>query len=199
MFEISEIVKALYRMRSFSGLTYARSSPMRIVFALVFSWGLFVCGAHAQDAKVLSFEHIAQASQGGGGWKPAVKDLSLAVGDRFRTRQRSRATLKLTDLYTMRLKQFTTIQLTPALFQDDKSKLDLVRGAAFIFSRAKEGEIDISTPAANGAMRGTQLFVEVSADGRSKFQVLEGRVVMRNAQGELELDAGEAGEALPGQ
>ncbi len=160
---------------------------------------IFPGSAPAQDAKVLSFENIAQAARGGGGWKPAVKDLSLAVGDRFRTRQRSRATVKLTDLYTMRLKQFTTIQLTPALFEDDRSKLDLVRGAAFIFSRAEEGEIDISTPAANGAMRGTQLFVEVLADGRSKFQVLEGRVVLNNPAGNLELDAGEAGEALPGQ
>ena len=167
--------------------------------ALGLSWSFSGAGAFAQDARVLSFENIAQASQGGAGWQPAVKDLSLAVGDRFRTRQRSRATLKLTDLYTMRLKQFTTIQLTPALFEDDRSKLDLVRGAAFIFSRAKEGEIDISTPAANGAMRGTQLFVEVLANGQSKFQVLEGRVVMNNPHGKLELAAGEAGEALPGQ
>lgn len=148
---------------------------------------------------MLDVENIAQASKGGGGWKPASKDQSLAVGDRFRTRQRSRATLKLTDLYTMRLKQFTTIQLTRGLFEDDKSKLDLKGGAAFIFSREKEGEIDISTPAANGAMRGTQLYVQVSEDGLSKFQVLEGQVVMKNPQGNLVLDAGEAGEALPGQ
>jgi len=155
--------------------------------------------AIAQDARVLDFENIAQASKSGGGWKPVAKDQSLAVGDRFRTRQRSRATLKLTDLYTMRLKQFTTIQLTRGLFEDDKSKLDLKGGAAFIFSREKEGEIDISTPAANGAMRGTQLYVQVSEDGLSKFQVLEGQVVMKNPQGNLVLDAGEAGEALPGQ
>lgn len=165
---------------------------------------MFIClsclgSADGQDAKVLSVENIAQAAKAGGAWKAAEKDLALVVGDRFRTRQRSRATLKLTDLYTMRLKQFTTVQLTPALFENDKSKLDLVRGAAFIFSRAKEGEIDISTPAANGAMRGTQLFVEVSEDGLSKFQVLEGRVLMKNGSGELELEAGESGEALPGQ
>ena len=199
LFGITEIAKRFYRMQTFSRDLCGRSILRRVLFAVGLSCAISPGSAPAQDAKVLSFENIAQASQGGGGWKPAVKDLSLAVGDRFRTRQRSRATVKLTDLYTMRLKQFTTIQLTPALFEDDKSKLDLVRGAAFIFSRAKEGEIDISTPAANGAMRGTQLFVEVSEDGRSKFQVLEGRVVMKNAQGDLELEAGEAGEALPGQ
>lgn len=155
--------------------------------------------APAQDAKVLDVENIVQASKGKSGWKSATKDQSLAVGDRFRTRQRSRATLRLTDLYTMRLEQFTTVQLTPGLFEDDKSKLDLSGGAAFIFSREKTGEIDIATPAANGAMRGTQLYVQVSENGLSKFQVLEGQVVMENKQGKLVLDAGEAGEALPGQ
>ena len=186
-------------MRAFPRLLCCRSILMCRLFALslicVISSGIAI----AQDARVLSFENIAQAAKGGGGWKPAAKDLPLAVGDRFRTRQRSRATLKLTDLYTMRLKQFTTIQVTRGLFEDDKSKLDLKGGAVFIFSREKEGEIDISTPAANGAMRGTQLYVQVSENGLSKFQVLEGQVVMKNPQGNLVLDAGEAGEALPGQ
>ena len=54
----------------------------------------------AQDAKVLAVENIVQASKGGGGgWKNAAENQSLAVGDRIRTRQRSRATMKLTDLY----------------------------------------------------------------------------------------------------
>ena len=156
--------------------------------------------ARGQDAKVLAVENIAQAAKGGGSnWKAAEKDESLAVGDRFRTRQRSRATLRLTDLYTMRLEQFTTVQLTPGLFTDDKSKLDVSGGAAFIFSREKNGEIDIATPAANGAMRGTQLYVRVEENGLSKFQVLEGQVVVENPQGRIVLGAGEAGEAVPGQ
>lgn len=154
----------------------------------------------AQDAKVLAVENIVQASKGSnGGWSAAREDQSLAVGDRVRTRQRSRATMRLTDLYTMRLEQFTTIQLTKALFSDDKSRLDIKGGAAFIFSREKNGEIDITTPTANGAMRGTQLYVQVSEGGLSKFQVLEGQVVIENPQGKLVLDAGEAGEAAPGQ
>ena len=74
--------------------------------------------ASAQDARVLTVENIVQSSTGGG-WKPAGTGQSLTVGDRIRTRQRSRATLKLTDLYTMRLKQFTTVQLTRGLFEDD--------------------------------------------------------------------------------
>ena len=149
---------------------------------------------------MLEVQNIVQATKGSGGaWSPAKPEQSLAVGDRIRTRQRSRATVRLTDLYTMRLEQFTTIEIAPGLFDENKARLEVGGGAAFIFSREKSGEIDIKTPAANGAMRGTQLFVRVAADGSSRFQVLEGQVEMENARGKLLLSAGEAGEAAPGQ
>ena len=169
----------------------------RVVFLSAFGAAVgTVCG---QNAQVLEIENIVQASKGAqGAWTAAAKDQSLAVGDRVRTRQRSRATLKLTDLYTMRLEQFTTVEIAPGLFQETKPRLDVGSGAAFIFSREKGGEIDIKTPAANGAMRGTQLYVHVAANGASRFQVLEGEVELANPQGKLVLAAGEAGEAEPG-
>jgi tetratricopeptide (TPR) repeat protein/outer membrane receptor protein involved in Fe transport len=154
---------------------------------------------HSQNATILETENIVHASIGGKGWAAASADQSLAVGDRIRTRQRSRATLRLTDLYTMRLEQFTTVEIAPGLFEQGKPRLNVGAGAAFIFSREKSGEIDIKTPAANGAMRGTQLFVQVAADGSSRFQVLEGQVELANGQGKLLLEAGEAGEAAPGR
>jgi tetratricopeptide (TPR) repeat protein len=153
----------------------------------------------AQRATVVNTENIVQTAIGGKGWAAASADQNLAVGDRIRTRQRSRATLRLTDLYTMRLEQFTTVEIATGLFDEGKPRLDVGAGAAFIFSREKSGEIDIKTPAANGAMRGTQLFVQVAADGTSSFQVLEGQVELANEQGSLLLDSGEAGEATPGR
>ena len=54
-------------------------------------------------------------------------------------------------------------------------------------------------PAANAALRGTQLFAQVLPGGRSLIQVLEGTVELHNAAGRLLLAAGEAGEAAPGQ
>jgi len=156
--------------------------------------------ASAQDAKVLEVQNIVQTTKGGAGpWTAASPEQSLAIGDRIRTRQRSRATLRLTDLYTMRLEQFTTVEIASSLFEEGKPRLDLGGGAAFIFSREKSGEIDIKTPAANGAMRGTQVYVRVAADGTSSFQVLEGQVELGNPQGKLLLSAGEAGEAAPGR
>lgn len=173
---------------------------MKCRFVILWAWGIVVWPLSGQDAKVLEIENIVQSSKGAqGSWSAAAKDQSLAVGDRIRTRQRSRATVRLTDLYTMRLEQFTTVEIAPGLFTEAKPRLDVGSGAAFIFSREQGGEIDIKTPAANGAMRGTQVYVQVAADGTSRFQVLEGQVDLENKQGKLSLGAGEAGEAAPGR
>ena len=154
----------------------------------------------AQNATILEIENVVQTAAGGKSeWAKAAQKQSLAIGDRIRTRQRSRATLALTGLYTVRLDQFTTIEITPVLVGSEKPKLDLQGGAAFIFSREKEGEMDIRMPGANAALRGTQLFARVLPGGKSFIQVLEGSVEMENADGRLLLKPGEAGEAIPGQ
>jgi tetratricopeptide (TPR) repeat protein len=164
---------------------------------------LIVClsqTAWSQAAKILEIENIVQASKGTDApWTSAVKDQPLEIGEQVRTRQRSRAMIRLTDLYNARLERLTTVRITQGLVEKAKSRLDLDAGAIFIFSREKAGEIDIATPAANGALRGTQLYVEVGAGGRSFYQVIEGRVELANPQGKLMLEAGEAGEAIPGQ
>ncbi len=154
----------------------------------------------AQNATVLEVENTVQTSAGGKSeWSAAARDQTLAVSDRIRTRHRSRATVGLTGLFTVRLDQFTTVEITPGLVDAEKPKLDLLGGAAFIFSREKSGEMDVRMPAANAALRGTQLFVQVGADGKSSIQVLEGSVELNNPKGRLLLEAGEAGEAAPGQ
>jgi tetratricopeptide (TPR) repeat protein len=172
---------------------------MKRLASLLLMLPLLAMRLPAQDARVLEVENIVQTARGGDTtWQAAKKDDSLAIRDRIRTRQRSRATVKLSDLYTLRMDAFTTIEITPQVLGAGKGRLDLKGGAAFIFSREQQGEIDIHTPAANGALRGTQLLVRVSDDGRSRFQVLEGSVDLENPQGKLTLTAGEAGEAAPG-
>lgn len=170
---------------------------LSVLLVLVFSCAGVLS---AQEAKVVEIENIVQTAAGGqAAWSPAAKDQALALRDRIRTRQRSRATVRLTSLYTLRMEQLTTIEISPQLMDDSKPKLNLTEGALFIFSREQSGEIDIKTPAANGALRGTQLFVNVGAGGRAFYQALEGRVEVSNAQGQVTIAAGEAAEAIPGQ
>ena len=166
--------------------------------------GLFVSAAltvvaRSQNAIVVEIENIVQTSTGGkAAWVMATPKQSLAVADRIRTRQRSRATVALTGLYMVRLDQFTTLEITPRLVGARKPTLDLSGGAAFIFSRERHGEIDVRLPAANAALRGTQLFAQVLPGGKSRIQVLEGQVELSNAAGKIMLEPGEAGEVSPG-
>ncbi len=154
----------------------------------------------AGNATVLEIENKVQTTLSKTAvWKPAAVRQSLAVGDRIRTRQRSLATIALTGLYTVRMDQFTTIEITPGLVTFDKPRLDLSGGAAFIFSREAAGEMDVRLPAANAALRGTQLYVRVLPDGTSQIQVLEGVVNLENPHGRLTLNAGESGEAIKGR
>lgn len=152
----------------------------------------------AQEAKIVSVENKVEAAKGAGLWAAAQKEQRLAIQDRIRTLRKSRATVQLTGLYHMRMEQLTTVEISPSLLDDSKPRLDLGGGALFIFSREQSGEIDIKTPAANGALRGTQLFVKVDANGKTFYQVLEGRVEVSNPQGRVEIGAGEAAEAVVG-
>jgi tetratricopeptide (TPR) repeat protein len=162
-------------------------------------WSLAITNGLAAGATILETENIVQTTaKGSAVWKASTPQQTLGVGDRVRTRQRSRATVALTGLYTLRMDQFTTIQITPSLVDPVKPKLDLAGGAAFIFSRERAGEIDIQMPTSNAALRGTQLFVRVLPNGGSQLQVMEGSVDLSNALGKLTLGAGEAGEAMPG-
>lgn len=161
---------------------------------------LLASASRAADATVLTVEGEVQTAAGGGSnWTKAVQQQSLAVGDRIRTRQRGRATVALTGLYTLRMDKFTTVEITPGLVDAKKPTLNLGSGAAFVFSRERAGEIDVKMPAANAALRGTQLLARVLPDGKSFIQVLEGSVEMSNSKGRLTLASGEAGEAVPGQ
>lgn len=154
----------------------------------------------AQDARILEIENTVQtAARGSSSWSAASTNQALAIGDRVQTGAKSRASVRLTSLYTMRMEQLTKIVISPPPPEETNPELELSNGAAFIFSREVSGEIDIKTPAANGALRGTQLFVSVGPEGRTFFQTFEGSVEVSNSAGSLTIAAGEAAEAIPGQ
>ena len=155
--------------------------------------------ATAQDAKVVGIENRVETSLQNGPWKPARVGQTLAISDQIWTKLRSRATVQLTDLYTMRLDQLTTVKIVPQIVSGERPKLNLRGGKISIFSRAPAREIDIETPTVNATSLGTQFVVEVGKGGRTEIAVFEGTVHLANEHGRLELGAGEAGEALAGQ
>src|SRR5258708_2230293 len=129
-------------------------------------WPLIV---HAQSssavggAVVVEKENVVEAQARGLAWKSADIGLPLAIRDRLRTGEYSRAAVRFTDLSMLRVDELTTIEISPPIAAGGKQTLDVKRGGTYFFSRDKAQEIEIRTPAANGALRGTEFELRVAA------------------------------------
>src|SRR5436190_20781162 len=66
-------------------------------------------------ALVVEMEKIVEAQVRGGVWKPAKIGMELGTDDRLRTGEFSRALMRLSDLTTMRLDEFTTTEISQAV------------------------------------------------------------------------------------
>ena len=150
-------------------------------------------------AQIIEKVNVVDARLKGLAWKPATVGTELTTGERLRTGEFSRAALRFTDLSVLRVDELTDMEILPPLRAGGKGTPDVKRGGMYFFSREKGGEMQIRTPAANGALRGTEIAVQVAADGRTTMTVLEGEVEMSNAQGSVLLKNGEQGEATAGR
>jgi len=145
----------------------------------------------AANASLLSKENVVDVASGGGSWTSATVGQTLALHNRLRTGEDSRAAVRMTDLSVLRIDELTTIELTPPASTTDKPSLSVKEGTTYFFSREKSREIRIETPAANGAMRGTEFVVAVAASGSTTVTMLDGEVELSNAQGSLVVGSGE--------
>src|SRR5436190_11659888 len=153
--------------------------------------------AHAQtsesagSASLLSKENVVDAASGGGSWASATVGQALAIHDRLRTGEDSRAAVRMTDLSVLRIDELTNIEIMPPPTTNDKPSLNVKEGTTYFFSREKSREIRVETPAANGAMRGTEFVVAVAANGSTTVTMLDGELALFNAQGSLGVTSGE--------
>lgn len=150
---------------------------------------------------MVEVERIVSIERPGAKAAPAKNDDPLAVRDILRTGLKSRATVRLNEREQLRVGQTTDLQLLGLQVpggQGEPREISLKRGVVYIFSREPEQRVNIKTLAGNGALRGTQLIVEVRGN-RALFALLEGEVDLSNAKGKLTLGPGEFGEMRPGQ
>src|SRR5712672_517535 len=69
------------------------------------------------------------ARKGSTAWNPAEINGKLQLGDRLRTGSRSRATLRWSELSTVRVSELTSMEIQPPAKPGDKPQLDLRSGA----------------------------------------------------------------------
>src|ERR1043165_2167928 len=173
--------------------------------AVVMAWGLTSTPAQAAEAAgsgcvlVEKEGKVEVARKGTTTFKAVAVGAALQNGDQLQTGSRSRATLRWSDLSVMRVDELTSMEIQPPAKPGGKAQLDLKSGASYFFSREKPEDIQIRTPVASGAIRGTEFNLSVGADGRTEVALLDGEVELSNAQGATTLKSGEKGIVEPGK
>jgi tetratricopeptide (TPR) repeat protein len=180
-----------------------RFRPSRSVIVIVaILLGSFSAHASAEEpaaGEIISKENSVDTARPSVAWRPASVGQKLIWHERLRTGEDSRAALRLSDSTILRVDEFQETEILPPEATSAKPTIDLKQGSAYFFSREKSREINVKTPAANGAIRGTEFVVTVAANGHSSFTMLDGELEVSNSQGSVLVQSGERADADPGQ
>jgi len=131
-------------------------------------------------------------------WRNAPSGTSLCYGDAISVKGSSRATLTLPDHTTQRLDENTTL----AVGETEQSGgwlINLIRGVIHVISRDPRS-LKFTTPYANAGLEGTEFDIRVDERKRqTEVVVLEGKVAMSTANGNLSVPSGQIAVARAGQ
>src|SRR5262249_47773696 len=132
-------------------------------------------------------------------WARIRAPYPLRVGDRFRTRELSRATVRLSDLSQVRLGELSEFQVQPAPDQTSPPIYRLWRGILYFFHRGKPGQFRLETPQASAAVRGTEFTLEFADNDRTVLTLLDGQVAVRAGEVEVNARTGDRVVVEPGR
>lgn len=122
-------------------------------------------------------------------WRPVDVNQDLLAGDTLRTNATGNLTIRFADKSLVRMGRNTTM-LVKKISSVTDSVLGLTEGS--IWARAARGgsKVQVDTPAATAAIRGTDWTLTVSGN-RTTLTVLEGSVELSNGQGAVVVNQGE--------
>ena len=171
-------------------------------------WLLLVCCCSAiaaetpkdTSSRLLSAEgKVEVARAGAAAWAAGVTNQVLQNGDRIRTGVRSRATIRLSDMSVLVVKELTTLEIRPPQASGANSGFDLKSGGSYFFNRERPGTVEFRTPLASGAIRGTEFHLFVAENGRTEVALFDGAVELTNNFGGASLSSGEQAVVDPNQ
>lgn len=159
---------------------------------------LIASETHAEDLASL---YSLQGSAEGGFtpeyiWTPVDEGQGFNTDDKVRTAARSRAGIRFSDGYLIRLAEKTTLTFKPRTEQD--SPISILSGKGYFSSRTKRTFPTISTPQISASVRGTEFVIEVS-ESTTTITVLDGEVFAENAHGSVTIGKGEQASAEQGK
>src|SRR5919112_2231223 len=132
-------------------------------------------------------------------WRAAQLQQSLVGGDTLRTNAIGNLAILFADQTQIRVGRNSTLTVNDVATNAGNTQLNLQAGN--IWARAARGGsgVDVKTPAAVAAIRGTDWSLSVDGSGKTSLVVLEGVVELRNAQGSVTVRQGEGAVAAIGQ
>jgi len=167
-----------------------------LVLALLYPHASFAATCDPAAATAVSVQGSVDVQRAGESpWQPVQLNDTFCAGDTIRVNKRSRADLAQAHS-VLRLNANTTLTLKSEK-KKGTSLVDLGKGVAYFFSNAPRS-IEVVTPTANAAVRGTEFFVRVE-EGKTFLTIFEGEVVVSNPAGTLTLARGQSAVAEAGQ
>ncbi len=170
---------------------------------------LSVAGAQAQSPvpRVAPAAGAIVAAKGGeelrfvreGDWRAAALQQDLLGGDTLRTNAIGNLAILFSDQTQIRVGRNSVLTVNEVSSGQSNTQLSLQSGN--VWARAARGGsgVDVKTPAAVAAIRGTDWSLQVDASGRTSLVVLEGVVELSNPQGSVTVRQGEGAVAAIGQ
>ncbi|HEY5801726.1 MAG TPA: TonB-dependent receptor [Burkholderiaceae bacterium] len=134
-------------------------------------------------------------------WQAAKAAQPLANGAFVRTRESSKMAILFADQTQVRLSQNSILQVKN-VGERGSSDTTLMLSLGRAWSQAKrtpDARLNMQTPAATAAIRGTDWELEVGPDGKTMLTVLSGSVEFANEQGSITVARNEAAIAEVGK
>lgn len=132
-------------------------------------------------------------------WHTAVTNQALAPLDRLRTREQSRAALRLRDRSLFRIGELSELTVEAPDDSQSSTAVNMLRGVLMFFHRGNPRDFQFRTGTVSAAIRGTEFQVDVADNGRTLLTLFDGEVELSNPQGALRLVSGEQALVDPGQ
>ena len=157
---------------------------------------------------------VAIRRGGAGEWAAAQINQPLYQGDEIMTGPASRAAVLSLDESQIKLNENTTLffrsvvpsprlrlteTIPSALESVPRSLYKLLKGELWLRNNKEEFRFEMETPAVTATIRGTEFNLRVLPDGATFVALLEGRLLLYNPHGELDLKPGEEGITYPGK
>ncbi len=156
-------------------------------------------GAEPGQTELLTAEGTVELMRNGSNtWQVVHPGNLLQLNDRLRTGKKSRATIGLFDSSVVRLSESTTFELTAPAGEARKPLLDIKTGSLYFFSREKPNDVRFKTPTISGALRGTEVEVEVAESGATEIALIDGQVHLEGTTQQLDLNSGERASTATG-